>query len=178
MSVAETLIVVSQNYSAPPQTINADELEAAVAAGDIVVPRGWSLDSAYRVTLAVGYGASGSADEFSTPAAATAVESVTLPVVYAFLSRGIERLEVEIVDTRDRLAQPWVDSIMSEGSPEPVPLGRGFAGGPTSVIDRGKSLLRATYDDGVDARSFDMRQVMDRAAALQEKAQAHLADFR
>lgn len=178
MPATEAFIVVSENYSAPPKNLTSAELQVALAARTVVIPRGWSLDSAYGVTLEVGYGTSGSVDEFASTSNPTAVETITLPVVYVFLSRGAERLEVEIVDTRDPLSQSWVESVMSQGTPEPVPLGRGFAGGPTTVIDRGESLLRATYDDGVDARAMDGRQAVARAATLREKAQAHLADFR
>jgi hypothetical protein len=35
-----------------------------------------------------------------------------------------------------------------------VPLGRGFAGGPTAVIDAADRLIRATYDDGINPASL------------------------
>jgi hypothetical protein len=96
--------------------------------------------------------------------------TVTIPIVEAILTRGSDTVYLEVARTDDPVAASWVEWLSVGRDWRSVPLGRGFAAGPTAVIDTGKTLLRATVDDG--------RPLSGRESEMQARAASLLDVFR
>ncbi len=114
---------------------------------------GWSLQATKDSTLTVLFAdLSGSAgaqlppiegieDTRKLPALATA----SIPIEQLFFSRKDLQLDVEVSDVSDRWAREWANSVVKMGTPESVPLGKGFAADGGAVIDMGRTLFRANW---------------------------------
>jgi hypothetical protein len=133
----------------------------------IPTPPGWSLDSAYRNVLSVSFvDPSGNTNTTAPPA-----NFVTL---HGALSRGLETLEIEVTQPTSPELRTYAALLLDDGSAQKVPLGVGFANGPTFLIDTGSSLIRGTYDDGATIDTFTVDQQMTRLDQLQATARSLL----
>lgn len=149
--------VVTERYG-PVESIDEGSLREAEST--IGLPPDWRVVDGYRVPLEATIALS---DSRGTAAA-------HMPTTLLRATRGNEQLEVEIADTSEPASREYAAAIMSEGTPEPFPLGRGYAGGPAAVIDTGNDLIRATYDDGLDGREMSPSEGRERLRRVHEVA--------
>ena len=163
--------------------------EVARAGGVLNAGNGWQLRGGVRSLLEVGFVDLDDPENADLPAppwgnlAAEARRPVKLaqharvPVTWQLFARGQETLEVQVADVASPLARVWADAVVAQGTTVRAPLGRGFAAGPTAVIDGGARLMRATYDDGVAAAELDESQTAQRLVALQDQARKILHEL-
>jgi hypothetical protein len=156
--------VASEEYSPAPQPLSPAELLAAPATPTL--PEGWTVQSGYRAQLTITLRAR------ELPERAT-----TTPILFLLLKQGRRTVEVRIAETRDMVARRWADLLMAEGEPAPVPLGMGFANGPSGVIDTGDRLIHVTYDDDTDVRGWSRDQALSRMLRLEDRVSRLLLDF-
>ena len=162
-AVASGYAVVAEEYGADPQILSAAELWTAAA--PLRLGPVWTVRSGYRVLLRV-----------VVRDAEGRELTADLPIIFIEFVSGDEILEVQIADAPGDAGRAYSTAIMSEGYPVPVPMGRGFVGGPTAVIDTGAQLVRATYSDGASAPPSGDAAII-RLQALQEKAREILFEL-
>jgi hypothetical protein len=127
--------IVHQSYSGAPVDITADDVASAQAEKLLPHLDGWTLRYAFRDSVTV---------RFSSPSGSTSLDTI-----YAVFGRGAETLHVEVISPSDTRGRAWIEASLRGLKLVTVPLGRGMAGGPSGVIDRGDKLMRLHYNDGV-----------------------------
>lgn len=156
----------TEDYGTPVDLLPA-ELTGATQYHLIPAPPGWTLSSGQHNVLSVW---------FTDPSDTTNTEAP--PANFATLHgnwvRGAETLEVEVTQPTSPQQRTYAELIMQDGSPKKVPLGLGFANGPTFVIDTGAALIRGTYDDGATIDTWTEAQQAARIDALQATAEGFL----
>lgn len=119
------------------EELSPAELKDAIGSAPLRVPASWRSDRGYRTTLATVVRRAG-----ATP------QRTETPIVYLMYSRPPERLQIQFLEIVDEVAGLYADSILAQGMPGSVPLGRGFAEGQSAAIESGSHFIRATYNDG------------------------------
>ena len=161
--------LLSEDYSLTATTVTRSELEQAA---NLRFPQGWQVQSGYQEELTAILAPA------DTTGALGASMVARIPVISLLLSRGSENLEVQILETHDDASRAYVQWVMAQGDPVPVPLGRGYAGGATAVIDTGERLIRVSLADGVDPASLSTKQTQARLQRLQDRSRALLHALR
>ena len=151
--------LLSEDYSLTTAPVTPSELEQAA---NLQFPQGWQVQNGYQEELTAVLAPA------DTTGALGASMVAQMPAISLLLSRGSETLEVQILQTDDDASRAYVQWVMAQGDPVQVPLGRGYAGGATAVIDTGERLIRVSLDDGVDPASFSTKQIQARLQRLPE----------
>lgn len=120
-----------------------EALVAAAGAAPVRLPPDWQLSEGFTSTLTAVVDTDGSG-----------TETATAPIIYLRFKRGLQMVDVAVLEINDLNARLYADAILATGQVESVPAGRGFVGGPTAVVDTGTSLVRATYFPGVPGTSL------------------------
>jgi hypothetical protein len=124
--------------------------------GKMPVIAGWSLTEAWTERLTITFGTPTEDDEGSP----TTVTSTTLFPVTGKMTRGVEELEIEVLDLqngKNRAAAAYVAAVLGEGTPAPILTGGiGWALGLAGIAYSGAVLVRATYDDGADISTYSV----------------------
>jgi hypothetical protein len=161
--------LLSEDYALTATSVTPSELEQAA---NLRFPQGWQVQSGYQEELTA----------VLAPADATGALGASMvarmPALSLLLSRGSETLEVQILQAHDDASRAYVQWVMAQGDPVQVPLGRGYAGGATAVIDTGERLIRVSLDDGVDPASLSTKQMQARVQRLQDRARGLLHALR
>jgi hypothetical protein len=161
--------LLSEDYSLTAAPVTPSELEQAA---NLQFPQGWQVQNGYQEELTAVLAPA------DTTGALGASMVAQMPAISLLLSRGSETLEVQILQTDDDAGRAYVQWVMAQGDPVQVPLGRGYAGGATAVIDTGEQLIRVSLDDGVDPASFSTKQMQARLQRLQDRARGLLHALR
>ena len=160
---APELTLVDERYETPA---NLDAQHVPAAASTIRLPAGWQATRGYRTRLLAQF-ERGRGDRFTA----------AVPILFLLFERGAESLEVQIADTAGGPARDYAAAVLAEGTAIPVPLGHGFAKGPTAVVDTGSRLIRATYDDGADGQALSADEARARMRELQSRAEQLLFEL-
>jgi hypothetical protein len=161
--------VLSEEYSLTDTPVTLSELEQTA---NLRFPQGWQVQNGYQEELTAVVASADATGAFGASMVAR------MPAISLLLSRGSETLEVQTLQTHDDASRAYVQWVMAQGDPVQVPLGRGYAGGPTAVIDTGERLIRVSLDDGVDPASLSTKQMQPRLQRLQDRARGLLHALR
>ena len=161
--------VLSEEYSLTDTPVTLSELEQTA---NLRFPQGWQVQNGYQEELTAVVASADATGAFGASMVAR------MPAISLLLSRGSETLEVQVLQTHDDASRRYVQWVMAQGDPVQVPLGRGYAGGPTVVIDTGERLIRVSLDDGVDPASLPTKQMQPRLQRLQDRVRGLLHALR
>ena len=161
--------LLSEESSPTGTPVTPSELEQTA---NLRFPQGWQVRNGYQEELTAVLAPA------DTTGALGASMVARIPAIFLLLSRGNETLEVQILQTDDHASRRYVQWVMAQGDPAQVPLGRGYAGGSTAVIDTGERLIRVSLDDGIDPASLSTKQMQARVQRLQDRARGLLHALR